>query len=89
MTGTTFPVAINLHVNINALYDTGAARKCMNYNTFFNLGLDLDDKATPHVRTASGTDMGAIGFTTLTFAINDHIFTQQFIVCRSRQDLSF
>ena len=68
MTGTTFPVAINSQVNINALY----------------LGLDLDDKAAPHVRTASGTDIGAIGFTTLTFAINQYVFTQQFIVCRSQ-----
>ena len=40
----------------------------MNYDTFFNLGLDLEDKPAPHVRTASGTDMGAIGFTTLMFA---------------------
>ena len=56
----------------------------MNYDTFFNLGLDLDDKPAPHVRTASGTDMGAIGFATLTFAINNHVFTQQFIVCRSQ-----
>ena len=55
----------------------------MNYDTFFNLGLDLDDKPAPHVRTASGTDMGAIGFTKLMFAINGHVFTQQFIVCRS------
>ena len=67
---------------MNALYDIGAIRSCMNYDTFFNLGLDLDDKAVPHVKTASGTDMGAIGFTTLTFATNKHIFTQQFIVCR-------
>ena len=28
--------------------------------------------------------MGAVTFTTLTFAINGHIFTQQFIVCRSQ-----
>ena len=28
--------------------------------------------------------MGAIGFATLTFAINNHVFTQQFIVCRSQ-----
>ena len=56
----------------------------MNHDTILNLGLDLDDKAVPHVRTASGTDMGAVGFTTLTFAINKHIFTQQFIVCRSQ-----
>ena len=84
MTGTMFPVTINLLVKVNALYDTGAARSCMNYDTFFNLGLDLEDKPAPHVRTASGTDMGAIGFTTLTFAINNHVFTQQFIVCRSQ-----
>ena len=84
MTGTTFPVAINLQVNINALYDTGATKSCMNYDTFFSLGLDLDDKLAPHVKTASGTDMGAIGFVTLTFAINKHVFTQQFIVCRSQ-----
>ena len=84
MTETTFPVTINSQVNINALYDTGVTRSCMNYYTFFKLGLDLDDKPAPHVRTASGTDMGAIGFATLTFAINYHIFTQQVIVCRSQ-----
>ena len=56
----------------------------MNYDTFFNLGLDLEDKPAPHVRTASGTDMKAIGFTMLTFAINNHTFTQEFIVCRSQ-----
>ena len=84
MTGTTFPVNINLQMEVNTLYDTGATRSCMNYNTFFNLGLDLDDKQAPHVRTASGTDMGAISFTMITFAINGHVFTQQFIVCRSQ-----
>ena len=84
MTGTTFPVSINLQVKINALYDTGATSSCMNYDTFFSLVLDLDDKPAAHVRTASGTDMGTIGFATLTFAINNHIFTQQFIVCRSQ-----
>ena len=84
MTGTTFPVTINLQVNINALYDTGSTRSCMNYDTFFNLGLDLDGKPAPCVRTASGTDMGAIGFAMLTFAINNHVFTQQFIICRSQ-----
>ena len=84
MTGTTFPVTINLQVEVNALYDTGATRSCMNYDIFFNLGLDLDDKPTPCVRTASGTDMGAVSFTTLMCTINGHIFTQQFIVCRSQ-----
>ena len=28
--------------------------------------------------------MGAVVYTTLTFAINKHIFTQQFVVCRSQ-----
>ena len=84
MTGNMFPVTVNLQVEVNTLYDTGATRSCMNYDTFFNLSLDLDDKPAPHVRTASGTDIGVIGFTMLTFAINYHIFTQQFIVCRSQ-----
>ena len=78
-----FPVTINLQMEVNTLYDTGATRSCMNYDTFFNLGLDLDDKPAPCVRTASGTDMGAINFTMLMFATNGHIFTQKFIVCRS------
>ena len=54
----------------------------MNYETFFSLDLDLDDKLVPHVCTASGTDMGALGYTTLDFQINGHSFTQQFIVCQ-------
>ena len=53
----------------------------MNYETFFSLGLGLDDKLVPHICTASRTDMGAMGFTTLDFQINGHPFTQQFIVC--------
>ena len=43
-----------------------------------SLGSNLD-----HL-VESGTDMGAIGFTTLTFAINNYVFTQQFIVCQSQ-----
>ena len=53
----------------------------MSYETFFSLGLDLDDKTVPQVCTASGTDMGAVGYTTFDFQINGHPFTQQFIVC--------
>ena len=79
-----FTVAINSNVNTNALYDTEATRSCMNYDTFFHLGLDLDDKASPCMKTVSSTDMGAIGFATLSFAINNYVFTQQFIICRSQ-----
>ena len=54
----------------------------MSYKTFFSLDLDLDDKVVPHVCTTSGTDMGALGYTTLDFQINGHPFIQQFIVCQ-------
>ena len=77
-----FPVEVSPSVQVNTLYDTGAAKSCMNYETFFLLGLGLDDKLVPHICTASGMDMGALGFTTLDFQINGHPFTQQFIVCR-------
>ena len=42
-----FPVTILPALQINALYDTGAARSCMSYETFFSLGLHLDGKAVP------------------------------------------
>ena len=89
MTGTMFPVTINSQVKVNALYDTGAARSCMNYDTFFNLGLDLEDKPAPHVQTASGTDMGAIGFTMLTFAINNHVFPNSSLFVGAKPDPLF
>ena len=76
-----FLVTVLPALQINALYDTGAARSCMSYETFFTLGLDLDDKTVPRICTASGTDMGAVGYTTFDFQINGHPFTQQFIVC--------
>ena len=59
-------------LQINALYDTGAARSCMSYETFFNLGLDLYDRTVPQVCTASGTDMGAVGYTTFDFNNNNN-----------------
>ena len=77
-----FPVAVSPNVQINTLYDTGAARSCMSYETFFSLDIDLNDKLVPHVCTTSGTDMGALGYTTLDFQINGHSFTQQFLVCQ-------
>ena len=77
-----FPVAVSPNVQINTLYDTGAARSCMSYETFFSLDLDLNDKLVPCVCTTSGTDMGALEYITLDFQINGHLFTQQFIVCQ-------
>ena len=80
-TGTMFPVKVSPSVQVNTLYNTSAAKSCMNYETFFSLSLGLDDKLVPHMCTASGTEMGALGHTTLDFQINGHPFTQQFIVC--------
>ena len=48
----------------------------MGYKTFFSLGLELDYRVVPQVCTASGTDMGAVGFATLDFSINNYPFTQ-------------
>lgn len=61
-----FPMTIKSQLSINTLYVTGAARSSMNYKTIFSLGFDLDVKSVPHVCTASGTDVGAIRFVTLT-----------------------
>ena len=80
-TGITFPVTINPKLQINALYDTGASRSCMSYETFFSLGLELDNRILPWLCIASGTDVGARGFAMLSFHINNHPFIQQFIVC--------
>ena len=80
-TRTTFPVTVSPNVQINTLYDTGTARSCMSDEIFISLDVYLDDKLVPHVCTTSGTDMGALGYTTLDFQIKGHSFTQQFIVC--------
>ena len=81
-TGTTFPVTIS-----PALYDTGAARSCMSYETFFSLGLDLDDKTVPRVCTASGTDMGAVRYTTFDFQINGHPLPNNLLCVIDKADL--
>ena len=87
--GTTFPVMTDLNVKINALYDTGAARSCMNYETFFSLGLDLDDKAVRHVWIASGTDMGAIGFATSVSQLTNTLLFNNSLSVDNRQDPSY
>ena len=53
----------------------------MSYETFFSLGLEMDNRTVTQVCTASRTDMGTVGFTMLSFHINNHPFIQQFIVC--------
>ena len=49
--GTTFPVMADPNTKINALYDTGAVRSCMNYeinkHSFFNNSLFANNKQDP------------------------------------------
>ena len=56
---------------------------------FFSLGMDLDIKAVTHVQTACGADMGAVGFVTLAFSINKHLFVQQFNICQQQTRPSY
>ena len=55
-----FPVEVSPSVQVNTLYDTGAAKSCMNYETFFLLGLGLDDKLVPlhlhHLQNGHGSN---------------------------------
>lgn len=71
---TSHPV-LPLELNV-----TGVVRSVMNYTTFFNLGLELDDRTVLHTYCFRNGH-GAIGFVIVTFQINKHSFTQQFTVC--------
>ena len=83
-TGTVFEIFANNNKNlsINALFDTGASKSVMSYNTFKKLNLEkLDSNHLPHVVGASGESLGALGKTICEIQINNTIFTQTFIVC--------
>ena len=65
-TGTVFEIFANKNKNllINALFDTGASKSVMLYNTFKKLKLEeLDSKGLPHMVGASGESLGALGKT--------------------------
>ena len=81
-TGTTFPITFNNNQNYNALYDTGASARLINYSAYVSLGQNLDTGYQPFVKNASGEDMGTL---TCTFTINNQPFTQSFIVCKHMQ----
>ena len=80
-TGTTFPRDIK-DQNVHALYDTGVGCNLINYSMYETLGLDLDKREMPEVKSSTGENMGALGQVTCTFKINGTQFTQVFIVCR-------
>ena len=84
-TGTVFPVTIaNYATQVNALFDTGAQRSCMNYDTFERLKLDeLNTNRVPVVQSASGNSLHAVGTVTCGVNIGEKNFVQTFIVCRN------
>ena len=83
-TGKVFEIFANKNRNlsINALFNTGASKSVMSYNTFEKLKLEeLDSRSLPHVVGASGESLGALGKTSCKIKINNRTFTQTFIVC--------
>ena len=83
-TGTVFEIFANKNKNlsINALFDTGATKSVMSYNTFEKLKLkELDSRSLPHVVGTSGESLGTVGKTSCEIQINNMTFTQNFIVC--------
>ena len=82
-TGTIFKIlANNKNLSINALFDTGASKSVMSYNTFKKLNLEkLDSNHLPHIVGASGASLGTLGKTVCEIQINNTTFTQTFIVC--------
>ena len=80
-TGIVFPIQVNGRT-IRALLDTGAERSCMNMDTYEKLKLtQLNTSFIPTLKGATSHDMLAKGITTFDFTINEHTFTNSFIVC--------
>ena len=83
-TGTVIRIFANnnLDLKINTLFDTGAMKSTMSFDTYQKLKLDkLDTTSIPHVVGASGESLGARGRTKCEVNINGRTFFQTFIVC--------
>ena len=83
-TGTVFQIFANNNpgLKINTLFDTGAMKSIMSFNTYQKLKLnDLNTTSIPHVVGASGESLGARGRTRCEVNINGRTFFQTFIVC--------
>ena len=79
--GTVFPIVVNGRT-VRALLDTGAERSCMNLDTYEKLKINcLNTSFMPTLKGATGHDMLTKGVTTFDFTINEHTFTNSFIVC--------
>ena len=80
-TGTVFPIQVNGRT-VRALLDTGAERSCIKLDTYEKLKINcLNTSFVPTLKGATGHDMLTKGVTTFNFMINEHTFTNSFIVC--------
>ena len=72
----------NTGINISALFDTGAMKSVMSFDTYQKLNLSkLHTASRPHVVGASGKSLGARGKIKCEININGRTFFQTFIVC--------
>ena len=79
--GMVFPILVNGRT-VRALLDTGAERSCMNLDTYEKLKINcLNTSFMPTLKGATGHDILTKGITTFDFMINEHTFTNSFIVC--------
>ena len=83
-TGTVFQIYANNNpdLKISTLFDTGAMKSVMSFDTYQKLKLEkLNTTSIPHVVGASGESLGARGRTRCEVNINGRTFFQTFIVC--------
>ena len=83
-TGTVFQIFANNNPSLknNTLFDTGAMKSIMSFDTYQKLKLNnLNTSSMPHVVGASGESLGARGRTRCEVNINGRTFFQTFIVC--------
>ena len=84
-TGTVFQIFANNNsdIKINTLFDTGAMKSIMSFDTYQKLKLnDLNTASIPHIVGASGESLGARGRTRCEVNINGRTFFQMFTVCK-------
>ena len=83
-TGTVFQILANNNsdLKINTLFDTGAMKSVMSFDTYQKLILDkLNTTSILHVVGALGKSLGVRGRTRCEININGKKFFQTFIVC--------
>ena len=86
-TGTVFKIIANNNtdIKINVLFDTGAMKSVMSFDTYQKLNLsEINTASIPHVVGASGESLGARGKAKCEININGRKFFQTFIVCDTR-----